>query len=255
MESMVWLASALVDRKTVDVRLEAALAKLFCSEACWRIVDDTVQIRGGRGYETADSLRARGERPYPVERIMRESRINLIIEGTSEIMRLFIAREALDAHLRLVGKGLTKATAYYLTWWPRQWLSRWWSRSHRAFGPWAGHLRFVERTSHRLALALFHSALRHRIQLAYRQQLLGRLVDIGAELFAIVAVCSRAQWMRQRHPDDRSPQELADLFCRQSRRRIAALFGALRHNEDRRAYRLAQGVLNDRYRWLEEGIV
>ena len=268
MDSMVWLASALADRKTIDVRLEAAIAKLFCSEACWRIVDDAVQIRGGRGYETADSLRARGERPYPVERIFRESRINLIIEGTSEIMRLFIAREALDAHMRLVGRALDpgqptqvkvqaliRATAYYLAWWPRQWLALLWTTPHGRLGPLADHLRFVERTSHQLALALFHSAVRHQTRLAYRQQLLGRLVDIGAELFAMVAACSHAQLMAQRQPEDDGPRELADLFCRQSRRRIAAAFRMLRHNEDRQAYRLAQGVLNDRYRWLEEGIV
>ena len=268
MDAMVWLASALADRKTVDFRLEAAMAKLFCSEACWRIVDDTVQIRGGRGYETADSLRARGEKPYPVERIMRESRINLIIEGTSEIMRLFIAREALDAHMRLVGKALdphqpnavklqalARATGYYLLWWPRQWTSRYWTRSYRWLGPLAGHLRFVERTSHQLALALFQGALTHQARLAYRQQLLGRLVDIGAELFAMVAACSKAHRLLEQRADDPGPVELADLFCRQARRRIRATLRGLTDNDDRQAYQLAQAVLNDRYRWLEAGIL
>ena len=269
MDAMVWLASSLVDRKTYDIRLEAAISKLFSSEACWRIVDDTLQIRGGRGYETAQSLRGRGEAPIPVERMMRDARINLIIEGTSEIMRLFIAREALDAHMRRVGRlldprqSLVKklgaalaAFGYYAVWYPRQWLTwGWWPR-HVRFGPrLSSHVRFIERTSHRLARALFHGCLRHQARLAYRQQLLGRLVDVGAELFAMSAACSKAYTMAKRQPSDSSPVELADLFCRQARRRITRTLRDLYRNDDRLTYRVAQELLGGRYAWLEEGIV
>ena len=268
MDAMVWLSSALVDRKTMDIRLEAAMAKLFCSEACWRIVDDTVQIRGGRGYETAGSLRARGETPHPVERIMRDSRINLIIEGTSQIMRLFIAREALDAHMRLVSRLLdprvpvanklgvaAKAFGYYAVWYPSQWLS-WtgWPR-HAGAGRLAGHLRCIERTAHRLARALFHGAVRHQTRLAYRQQLLGRLVDVGADLFAMMAACSKAQAMVRLQPSEQSPVELADLFCRLARRRIALALSRLHDHDDRASYEAAQAAMAGLFEWLEDGIV
>jgi hypothetical protein len=269
MDAMVWLTSALVDRKTVDIRLEAAIAKLFCSEACWRIVDDTLQIRGGRGYETASSLRARGEPPIPVERMMRDARINLIIEGTSQIMRLFIAREALDAHMRIVShllnprQGLpgklgaaVTACLRYAVWYPQQWLAwDWWPR-YQTFGPrLAAHMRFVARTSHVLARTLFHSAMRHQTRLAFRQQLLGRLVDIGADLFAMTAACSRAQAMLWLQPSEQSPLELADLFCGMARRRVRLAIRRLGANDDRQAYRVAQDVLSGRFEWLEEGIL
>ncbi|MBI4597963.1 MAG: acyl-CoA dehydrogenase family protein [Candidatus Omnitrophica bacterium] len=268
-KAMVDLASALADRKTVDIRLEAAISKLFGAEAAWRIVDDTVQIRGGRGYETAGSLKARGEAPIPVERMMRDLRINLIIEGTSQIMRLFIAREALDAHMRRVSdlldphqppmkklSSLAKAVSWYAIWYPRQWLSwGWWPRYHELPPRLAVHMRFVERASHRLARALFHGAMRHQTRLAVRQQLLGRLVDVGSDLFAMAAACSRAQSLTRLQPSEQSPVELAELFCRLATRRIRQNFRSLRQNDDRQSYRLAQDVLNGRFLWLEEGIV
>ena len=268
MDSMVWLVSALVDRKTVDIRLEAAISKLFCSEVSWQIIDDTVQIRGGRGYESARSLRGRGEAAIPAERIMRDSRINLIIEGTSQIMRLFIAREALDAHMRLVNRlldprapigtklaALINATGFYAMWYPMQWLS-WtvWPR-HAGAGTLGTHLRFVERASHRLARALFHGAMRHQTKLAYRQQLLGRLVDVGADLFAMMAACSNAIAMTRREPSERGPVELADLFCRMARRRVAAAMRGLTQNDDRRSTQAAREVLAGRLTWLEDGIL
>ncbi|MBI3996027.1 MAG: acyl-CoA dehydrogenase family protein [Candidatus Omnitrophica bacterium] len=269
MDAMVGLTSGLVDRKTIDIRLEAAIAKLYCSEASWRIIDAAVQIRGGRGYETSHSLRARGEAPYPLERMMRDARINLIIEGTSEIMRLFIAREALDAHMRIVSQLMNphvslpkKATAAlvacgrYAVWYPRQWCSwGWWPRYASLPPTLASHMRFVERTSHRVARALIHSAMRHGMQLANRQQLLGRIVDAGAELFAMVAACSKAYAMTRLQPSEQSPVELADLFCRLARRRVTHTLQRLHDNEDGRLYNTAQDVLSGRYAWLEEGIV
>ena len=268
MESVSDLASLMADRGTVDIRLEAAMAKMWNSEVGWRIVDDLLQIKGGRGYETADSLRSRGERPDPVERMMRDYRINLIFEGSSEIMRLFIAREAVDTHLSVAGalidpkssagtkvKALLGAAGLLRVWYPKLWVGfRGWF-GYGEFGPLAAHLRFVERHSRKLARSLFHAMIRFGPKLEKRQAVLGRLVEIGAELFAMAATISRAQAMVKKNPADRSPIELADAFARNARRRIEDRFGALFDNDDRVNYRVAQQTMAGKYAWVENGMV
>jgi len=268
MQSIADLGCLLADRPGTDIRLEAAMAKLYNTEIGWRIVDDCLQIKGGRGYETADSLRLHGERPDPVERMMRDWRINRLFEGSTEIMRLFIAREAVDTHLRVAGdlvdpkapagrklRAALRAARFYAVWYPKQWLG--WGRWPRysEFGELATHMRFVNRASRRLARTLFHAMVRFGARLERKQAVLFRLVDVGAELLAISASCSRATMMVKHDPANRGPIRMADLLSRQSRRKVRQLFANVFDNDDDRTYRLAQGVLRGEEAWLEEGMV
>jgi hypothetical protein len=268
MESMVFYASSLVDRdKHADVRLEAALCKLWATERTWEIVNETMQIRGGRGYETAQSLAGRGEEPVAVERFLRDCRINTIFEGSSEIMRLFIAREALDPHLKVGAPMLNTqlpmktralsaahAALFYARWYPLQWLPS--AHGARGLHPvLARHVKNAEAASRRLARRLFHAMAKHGPKLEREQVLLGRFVDIGTELFAMLASCSRAQQMLDKDPNAGNVLPLVDYFCLTSSARIEELFRALGRNADRKGYKLAQEVLEGRLDWLETGIV
>ena len=269
MEAIADLASLLADRGTTDIRLEAAIAKMWNTEAGWQIVDDTLQIRGGRGYETADSLRSRGERPDAVERMMRDFRINLIFEGSSEIMRLFIAREAVDTHLKVAGdadrpedaararssRPCSAPALFYATWYPRALAGLGPRPRYGEFGPLATHVRYVDRAGRRLARTLFHCMVRFGPKLEKRQAVLCRLVDIGAELFAMTAACCRAQAMvaKRRSGATGGPVELADLFCRQARRRVEERFARVFDNDDVATYEVAQEVLRGEHPWLETG--
>ena len=270
LESVLELSAQLADAGSKDIRIEAALAKLWSSEMAWRIADELVQIRGGRGYETAASLAARGERAVPAEQILRDLRINRIFEGSTEIMHLLIAREAVDAHLKAAGaladkdaslEGKARAAAgasgFYAKWLPQLVVGKGATpTSYAEFGHLARHLRFVERSSRKLARQTFYGMSRWQAKLEYRQAFLGRVVDIGAELFAMAAACSRAEMLRV---DDaalgRSAYQLADAFCEQSRLRVEGLFAALWANTDDDDRRLAKGVLAGDYTWLEEGVL
>jgi alkylation response protein AidB-like acyl-CoA dehydrogenase len=271
MESIVLFAASAVDRdKRADVRLEAALCKLWATEHTWEIVNDTMQIRGGRGYETVQSLAARGEEPIPVERFLRDCRINAIFEGSSEIMRLFIAREALDPHLKIAGpmlnsrlpvlgriKSAIQAAGFYAKWYPCQWFPAFGDGGFGRFHPvLARQLRFAANSSHRLARCIFHAMAIYGPKLERDQVLLGRFVDIGAEIFAISTSCSRAQSMLE--TDDKMRTDLlplVDYFCGLARVRIDWLFHNAAHKTERAGYRLAQRVLTDQLNWLESGIV
>ena len=127
--------------------------------------------------------------------------------------------------------------------------------------PLASELRFVERSCRKLARSTFYGMSRWQAALEKKQGFLGRLVDIGAELFAMTAVCVRAKMLLDDTKgegtagDGQGAVELALLFCRGSRRRVDRLFSELWHNDDDDNYRAAQRVLAGDYTWAEAGIL
>ncbi|WP_407836993.1 acyl-CoA dehydrogenase family protein [Streptomyces sp. DSM 116496] len=274
LEAVVDLASQMADEDRNDIRIEAALAKLYGSEMACLMADELVQIRGGRGFETAESLAARGERAVPAEQMLRDLRINRIFEGSTEIMHLLIAREAVDAHLSVAGdlidpekalgdkaKAGARAAGFYARWLPQ--LATGAGQvpgTYRAFHPsghpdLATHLRYVERGSRKLARSTFYAMSRWQGRMETKQGFLGRIVDIGAELFAMSAACVRAEHLRASGEHGREAYQLADAFCRQSRLRVEELFGRLWDNTDDLDRKVVAGVLSGTYTWLEEGIL
>lgn len=267
LESLVELIGAMADSGKFDIRLEAAVAKLWGTETGWTLVNDAVQVRGGRGYETHDSLKARGETSYPIERYLRDMRINTIFEGSSEIMRLFIAREAVDRHFSVAGDlvnpkapvgakiaALVKSGLFYAWWYPTRFLGwSFWPR-YAEFGALAKHMRYVERTSRRLARATFHAMVRFGPRLERRQAVLGRIVDIGSDLLVMSATVLHAKTLSDRGGAP-GAEALADAFCRQARRRISGNFRALFRNDDLVTAEAADRFLAGDFAWLEEGVV
>jgi alkylation response protein AidB-like acyl-CoA dehydrogenase len=269
LEAMLDVSSRLADDKKNDVRIEAAIAKLYASELCWQILDELMQVRGGRGYETAQSLKDRGEKPVPVEAMLRDMRINRIFEGSTEIMHLAIAREAVDQHLQVAGailegkgdlkdkaRSAVQAGAFYAKWLPQLAVGQGQRPgSFDEFGELATHLRFAERASRKLARTTFYAMGRWQAKLEKKQAFLGRIVDIGAELFAIASAATYADTIKRETPErGEEAYALADLFCQQARGRVGTLFDQLWSNNDDANYKAAQDVLAGRFTWLEDGV-
>jgi alkylation response protein AidB-like acyl-CoA dehydrogenase len=268
MEAITFLTSGLVDRKAGDLRIETAMCKMWSTETTWKISDDAMQVRGGRGYETAQSLKGRNEEPIPVERFLRDCRINTIFEGSSEIMRLFIAREALDPHLKVGGaifnttlpmkerlNAVLTSGKFYAGWYPRQWFSTGAGKIDNLHRDLQRHVNYAARTSKKLARGLFHAMARFGPKLDREQLLLSRFVGIATELFAISATCSFAQYKLDHGEPEDEILSVANYFCRSARSRIDNFFAGARSNVDKRGYQLTQELLAGKHSSLRDGIV
>ncbi len=268
MEAITFLTSALVDKKAGDLRIETAMCKMWATEMTWKIADDAMQVRGGRGYETYQSLKARGDEPTAIERFLRDCRINTIFEGSSEIMRLFIAREALDPHLKVGGaifnttlpmttriKSMFGSGSFYSRWYPRQYTKSNagdLSKLHESLRP---HVQYGAATSKKLARGLFHSMMRFGPKLDREQLLLSRFVGVATEIFAMNATCSYAQHLINNGKPAEEILAVANYFCASAKSRIDQHFAGTSKNADARGYALVQELLGGKHELLRSGIV
>ncbi|OGW84392.1 MAG: hypothetical protein A2987_02195 [Omnitrophica bacterium RIFCSPLOWO2_01_FULL_45_10] len=268
MDAMTWLVSHMADDERFDIRLEAAMSKLFSTEKSWEVLNDAVQIRGGRGYETGPSLKGRGEWGFSLERAMRDSRINTILEGSSEILHLFIAREALDFHLNKMKNlldpkvpiaqklkiGLAAAIGYAF-WYPKLWAPSFFGGGADIVKPLKKHLRFARRSSRRLARTMFHKMAFYQQKLVAKQNMLNRFVDIGLDIFAIVSALSYADTLLKKGERKEEAIELARLFSSQAESRINRNFKEISSNRDRLSNSIAKEILDGGVEWLENDII
>ncbi len=266
-DAVTWLCSAMADDHKRDIRLEAAIAKYFCTFVSWKIVDDTLQIRGGQGYEISSSLLKRGVDYWPVERVLRDVRINRIIEGTDEIMHLFIAREALDLHLSFIKPLLSAKTpipvklaaavkmlGFYAIWYPKLWMPSFAGNNIAQLPkPLDQHMMFVQSASKRLARETFHQMTKYQQKLESKQSILNRIVDIGTELFAMSATCTYAAMLVKN--GQANAVDLANTFCLDSKKRVEVLFADSENNDDNSHLNVAKKILGKQYEWLENEII
>lgn len=264
------MTSGMADAGDADIRIEAAIAKLFSTGVLWRVIDNALQLRGGRGYETSESLRARGEDAYAIERMMRDTRINMIIEGTSDIQRLFVSREALDRHLKLAGAlfnpkagvgeklgALVKAGFYYAYWYPAQWLHLGYFPRYAWAGSWEGsYLRFVHRMSSKLARSTFHAMVLNGPKLEKRQMLLGKIVDTGTALFVLATTLSRYLTRKKNGLANKREDQLVRMVCEVLKQEAKSTYHQINPLPKKsELIELSKAAMNGELDWLIEDIV
>ncbi len=265
LEAMMALCGAWANKKG-DLRLESAAAKIVGSEWYWDVVNDLFQVRGGRGFMTVESQRKNGEFAVPAMRMLRDARINLVWEGTSEILRIWMAREALSPYIEqglafLEGPPSKKLSAplYYARMALRACLPSLNARrtSARLGKKYARWVRFIEASARRLTRSTLAVTVRHRQGLHNKQLLLQDLVNDSLWLFCMTATL----WYASQEPMRSKPgiQELCHYFCHDMAAQLSPYsspaLGKRNRNTDRVVYKLAQRIMEGEYGWLEEGIV
>ncbi len=258
MEAMTHYTSWLEDQGR-DARLSAAALKVFASERSWTIIDNMMQIFGGRGYETYESL-SRREETAPVERIWRDSRPNRIFEGSTQILSQWFMREGCNEMLKtgsvffekgkLAKKALvagTFAAQYTKLILPKTFP---YPQLPKKLRP---HMEYAERTARKFGRMLILLSGRYREKLIAKQLTLERLFWIATELFAMAACISYAVYCEKK--GNTKAVKRADMYCWQARLNIMKKLLELHHNNDTLAKEIADEILEGMHADIEQGII
>ena len=254
-ESCVNMVAGMVDRGHKDYAVEAAISKIFATEALWEVVDEALQIAGGNGFM----------REFPYERIMRNCRINRIFEGTNEILRLFVALTAMNdvgANLKEVASALgsalhdpikgfgilsdyAKRRVGHATGMGRIEMSK----AHPAI---AEHARTFEDKTRKLAIATDRILRKHGKNIMNKQFATKRLADIMLDLFVFACVISRVSASLQEKGVSKCTQELEiiQVFSSDVTRRIRSNLEQIDENDDEMIKSLADYAFEEeRFSW------
>jgi len=244
-DSAWMLTAGMVDRGGVDFSLETAACKIFASELAFRASNDALQIAGGIGYS----------KEFPYEQAVRDSRINLIFEGTNEILRALIALTALQQpgeRLKALGKAfkdplhsLGAIGSYVAGRAKRQVTTQSFTKVHAALKDEADTVAGIV---HDLALAVEGLLLKHGKAVIEKQFLQLRLANAAIDIYMAVAVLSRTTWEIERAGSvDAAAAELdcARVFIPAAMRRARRNVRALRANQDERLKAIAERALEN----------
>jgi acyl-CoA dehydrogenase family protein 9 len=236
------LCAGMVDRGGVDFSLETAACKVFASELAYRTANETLQIAGGIGYS----------KEYPYERFVRDSRINLIFEGTNEILRALIALMGLQQpgeELKKVGKAfkdplhsLGAISSYLTDRVKRTLVKEKFTKVHESLEEEA---EMVAQNIHGLALAVEKALIEHGKGIIERQILQERMANAAIDIYLATAVLSRATSAIARKGVDGATDDLdnARVFIPMAMRRARRQIRAFERNQDERLEALARRAL------------
>jgi hypothetical protein len=268
MEALSWLVWRMADQRAYDIRMEAAIAKIACSERTIKFLKDVQIIFGGMGYEKADSKRVRGEPAFGIEQLVRDIEMSRIGEGATDILRPFVAREALNPHLEqarnyldATGKGVERFQegVHLVQWYLPRYIDLWKrkplpSRREIRHPKVRKHFTYVERASRRLARAIFYILAIHREALRDDQGRQNRIEAVGEDLLIMAATALWAECQYRREGDPRV-WDLADEVFHTARKRIDQMIPEIIHNDDAVTTTVGKRAFLGQYPMLNHGII